>query len=117
MPFSLMRISTQSIDLVISFDPPELRFKKDINVASDKDDSLQLMHLNTYTLPDLYKANLVNTQISATPTDENTYSLNIRSHTNGSHLYRVDFSSLENLKDALSRWSEIDFSSVSGLSV
>jgi hypothetical protein len=103
MPFSLLRVSTQSVDLQVSFDPPSFKFKKDVNVVSNDCDSLQLMHLNSYTLPDACKANHTKSRVTLTPTEDNTYSLNVRQQTIGSQLYKLDLSSLDSLREALAR--------------
>jgi len=75
------------------------------------------MHLNSYTLPDACKANPTNSRVTLTRTEDNAFSLNVRQQTIGSNLYKLDLSSLDSLREALARQNQVDFSTVSGLSV
>ena len=75
--------------------------------------------LNSYSLSAILKDqnSLAKIVLIKSTNEESVMSLNVRSASIGSHLFKVDLSCLETLKENMSKDTEIDFESVKGLLV
>ena len=118
MPFALLRASAKALDLVLSFEPPALSFKRD-----DNQPSLAF----SLVVSKVYEIALENTVgdkptvlIAASGEIGNTLSFTVRSKKQevGSLLFKVDLTPLEDLSRALaSEKQEIDFAANEGFTM
>ena len=110
MPYAIIRVSDKSIDLAVSFDPPSFSFKRDNN----SEDDIQLVQINTI---DLTQANQNDTDVTLVRSGEDlqTLSLNVRNSVIGSHLFKVDLTGLELLKEDIASERQIDAATVKGV--
>ena len=102
MPLCYLKVSQNAVQLLMSFNAPELRFKTEVKY--EEDDTFTLALINSHTLPSLAEnRNLIdrNQVIVAPCGEDNAYQLNICSKSNGSHLFKLDLSFLEAMKDDL----------------
>ena len=108
MPFSLVRVSLQAVDVLVSFESPELRFKKDI-VENGVSAGWSLVSIGQCSITvgedgtnkDKEDAK-VEVRVGQTAAGEDSImSLNVRSDSVGSKLFELDLSGLNALKEDL----------------
>ena len=58
MPLCYLKVSQDAVELLMSFNPPELRFKTDIK--NNEDDTFMLAMINLHTFPSLAENNILN---------------------------------------------------------
>ena len=69
MPLCYLKVSQNAVQLLMSFNPPELRFKTE--VKNEEDDAFTLAMINSHTFPSLFENNNLNdTKVIAAPCGE-----------------------------------------------